>query len=84
MSKVWQPYPTANRGTHSNDNPMAFRLVGIRHHRSIPNSNLIAKIPGGRHRLLHQVGRSRSPGYHHGEECVQLCIKKHHLQVRYT
>ena len=54
MSEVWQPHPIANRGTHSNDSPMAFCLVGIRHHGSIPTSNLTAKIPGGQYRLLHK------------------------------
>ena len=79
VSEVWQPHLAANKGTHSNDGPMAFRLVGIGHHGSIPNSNLTTKIPGGRYSLLHQVGRSRNSSYHNEEECVKLCVEKHHL-----
>ena len=53
---------------------MAFRVIGVEHHGSIPNNNLTTKIPGGQYRLLHQVGGSRSTGHHHGEKCAKLYI----------
>ena len=63
---------------------MAFHVMWVGHHGPIPNSNSTAKIPGGRYRLLHQVGGSRSTGHHHGEKCVKFCMEEHHLQVRHT
>ena len=64
--------------------PMAFRVIGVEHHGSIPNNNSTTKIPGGQYRLLHQVGGSRSTGHHHGEKCAKFCMEEHRLQVWYT
>ena len=66
------------------DGPMAFCIVGIRHHGSIPNSNSTAKVFGGWYRLLHKVGRSRSTSHHHEEKCARLRMEEHLLQVRYS
>ena len=54
---------------------MALCLIGIGHHGSIPNSSPTAKILSGRYRLLPQVGRSQSPGHHHGKERAKLLWK---------
>ena len=54
---------------------MALCPIGIKHHRSISNSSSTAKILSGRYRLLPQVGRSQSPGHHHGKEHAKLLWK---------
>ncbi|KAL4645257.1 hypothetical protein ACB092_02G223100 [Castanea dentata] len=51
-------YEKCQRRAHPNDSPMAFHSMGIGYHEPISNSNEIAKVPSGRHRLLHQIGRS--------------------------
>ena len=81
MSKVQQGHQTANKSTHPNDGPMAFRLMRIGHHGPIPNNNETVEISNSRHRLLHQIGRSQTSGYHHRKEHTKLCLEKHHLQV---
>ena len=39
---------------------MTFRSVGIRYHKSIPNSNSTTKIPSDRYRLLHKVVEAKA------------------------
>ena len=63
---------------------MAFYTMGIGHHGLVPNINATTEIPGGRYRLLHQVGRSQNSGHHHEKKCMMLRMEEHRLQVRYT
>ena len=57
MSKVQQCHQIADGRTDPNDGPVAIRLMGIGHHRPIPNSHVAAEVPYSRHRLFHQMGR---------------------------
>ena len=84
MPEVWQPNQVTDRGAHPNDGPMAFHSIRVGYHGLIPNSGQIVEISSNQYKLLHQMGRSRSPDHHHGEECRKLRMKEHHLQVRYT
>jgi len=43
----WQSHSAANRGAQTYDVPVAFCLMGIRHHGSVPSSESTTKIPGG-------------------------------------
>ena len=84
VSEIWQPYQATDKGAHPDDGPMAFHSVGVRYHGPIPNNDQTVEVLSSQYRLLHQVGRSQSPGLHHGEKCVKLHMEEHHLQVRYT
>ena len=48
----------ANRRAHPDDSFMAFCLMGVRHHRPIPDRGKIVEVPSGRYRLLYQMGGS--------------------------
>lgn len=65
MSEILQPHKATNRGAHSNDGPMVVRLVGFGYHEPIPNGGQVAEVPSSWYRVLHHVGRSRSPGHNH-------------------
>ena len=41
-----------------------------------------AEVPGSRHRLLHEVGRSRTLRHYYREEHPCLRMEKHRMQVR--
>ena len=84
VSEIRQPHKATNRGAHSNYGPIAIRSVGIGYHGPVPNGGQAVKVLSSQYRLLHQVGRSRSPGHNRKEKCVKFCMEKHHLQIRYT
>ena len=84
MLEVWQPHQTTDGGVHSDDGPMAFRLMGVRYHRPISNSNQIVEVSSSQHRLRHQLGGSRNLGHHHGKERTKFRMEEHYLSVRYT
>ena len=81
MSKVRQHHQTDNRRTHPNNGPMTFLSMRVGHYGPIPSSNETAKVSNNRHRLLHQMGRSWSPGHHHREERAKLHLEEHNLQI---
>ena len=81
VSKVQQCHQTAVRRVDPNDSPMAVRSVGIRHHRAIPDSSMVAEVPHSRHRLLHKMGGSWSLGHHYGEERVKFRLEIHCMQI---
>ena len=54
----------------------------IGYHRPIPNSNETTEVPNSQHRLLHQMGKSWSPGHHHREERAKLCLEERRLQIQ--
>ena len=56
----------------------------VGYHESILNSDEIVEVPNGQHRLLYQMGGSRSPGHYHKKEHMKFCMEEHHLQVRHT
>ena len=58
------------RTTHLNEHPMAFCSLGTRQYGTLFDGNATTQIPSCGDRLLHQMGRSRTTGYHHGEECL--------------
>ena len=82
--EIWQPHKVTHKGAHSNDGPVAIRIVGVGYNGPVPNDSQTVEIPSSWYRLLHQMGRSRSLGHNHREKCVKLCMEKHHLQIRYT
>ena len=82
--EIWQPHKVTHKGAHSNDGPVAIRIVGVGYNGPVPNDSQAVEIPSSWYRLLHQMGRSRSLGHNHREKCVKLCMEKHHLQIRYT
>ena len=84
MPEVWQPNQVTDGGAHPKEDPMAFHSMGVGYHGPVPNSSQTVEVSSSQYRLLHQVGRSQSPGLHHGEKCVKLPMEEHHLQVQYT
>ena len=81
MSKVQQLHQAADRRIDSNDNLVAIHSIGTRHHGPFPNSNMAVEVSYSWHRLFHQIGKSRSLGYHRREECEKLHLEEHCLQV---
>ena len=84
VSEIRQLHKATHKGAHSNNDPMAIRIVGVGYNGPIPNDGQVVEIPSSWYRLLHQMGRSRSLGHNHREKCVQLCNEKHYLQIWYT
>lgn len=58
------------RTTHVDECLMAFRSMGSRHHGTLSNGNVTTQVPYCWDWLLHQIGRSRTTGNHHGEKCL--------------
>ena len=59
--------------------PWPFIQWGLDIMGSLPNSNQAAKVPSSWHRLLHQMGGSRSLSHYHGKEYSEFCLEEHHL-----
>ena len=55
--------------------------MGSRYLRSFSSWNQADEILGGRDRLFHYVGRSRTLSKHHVTECKELRLEKYHVQV---
>ena len=58
--------------------PWPFAQWGL-DHGPFPNSSQAAKVPSSWHRLLHQMGGSRSLRHYHKEEYSEFCLKEYHL-----
>ena len=84
VSEIRQLHKATHKGAHSNNDPMAIRIVGVGYNGPIPNDGQVVEIPSSWYRLLHQMGRSRSLGHNHREKCAKLCNEKHYLQIWYT
>ena len=69
----------AIRGNHTNEQPLAIRLLGIGHSRTLPHGNMATQVPCYRDRLLHQIGQGRTIAHYHGEKCLKLCLEKYHF-----
>ena len=77
-----QRHTTTNRGTHANERSLAIRLVGIGHSRPFSHGHAAIQVPYCGDRLLYQMGRGRTISHHHRKECPELCLERHHLQLR--
>ena len=77
-----QRHTTTDKGIHANKRPLAIRLVGIGHSRSFSHGYATAQVPRCGDRLLHQMGRGWTISHYHEEECLELCLEKHHLPFR--
>ena len=81
MPKIQQHHPTAVWRVDPYDSPMAIRLIGVRHHGVIPNSDVTTEVLNCGHRLFHKMGRSWNLSHHYREERKKLHLEVHHMQV---
>ena len=79
IAKGLASHQTAIGRIDPDDSSMAICSIGIRHHGPIPDSGTTAEVPYSRHRLLHEVGRSRSLGHHHIKERTELRLEEYNL-----
>ena len=63
--------------------PLTFSIVGARHIGTSAYRKGPMQIRHRSSRLLHQMGRSRALGYHHGTKGTQLRLACHNMQVWY-
>ena len=82
MPTVRQPTTLATGNTNAHDDTLAVRTMGVGYHGSIPNWKASAQVPGGRNRLLHQMGGSRTTGNYYRKEHSKLCMEGRNLQVQ--
>ena len=77
-----QHHAATNWGTYTNERPLAFHPMGIRHSWAFSLCHMVAQIPCHRDPLLHQMGWGKTIGHYHREKCLELHLGKHHLRLR--
>ena len=72
---IRQLAPLTTRRADTNDDALAFRVMGAGHHGTTPNWKTSTQIPSSRNRLLHQMGGSRTTSDDNWEECLEFVWK---------
>ena len=80
---IHQPAPLPIRRTDTYDITLAIRTIGPRHHGTFPHWKMSTKIRGSRHRLLYQLGRSRTISHNNRKEHTKLCLEDSNMPIRH-
>ena len=81
MSTICQLAPLDAGRTNTNDSTLAVCAMGARHHGTIPCRKTSTKVPSGRDRLLHQMGRDKTTNDDNREKHPKFCLEGGNMPI---